>query len=117
MQIGELSAKTGASPRMLRHYEKSGLLSPERSANGYRHYSESDVENVLSVRCLLEVGLSLADATHVTQALCVDQQPSDEDREEALARIRARRDQLSTVIDRLTTEKANLEQIYAELTE
>ena len=31
MQIGELSARTGASVRMLRYYEEQGLLEPRRT--------------------------------------------------------------------------------------
>ena len=39
MQIGELSARTGASVRMLRYYEEQGLLEPRRTGSGYRDYA------------------------------------------------------------------------------
>ncbi|MCK2237758.1 MULTISPECIES: MerR family transcriptional regulator [unclassified Crossiella] len=57
MLIGELSARTGVSPRSLRYYEKQGLLVPGRSVNGYREYPESAVDTVGVVRRLIEAGL------------------------------------------------------------
>jgi DNA-binding transcriptional MerR regulator len=60
MLIGELAARTGASPRSLRYYEQVGLLEPERTFNGYRIYSESDVARVWQIRWLFGAGLSSA---------------------------------------------------------
>lgn len=36
--IGEASARTGWSPRMLRYLESSGFVAPPRTAAGYRRY-------------------------------------------------------------------------------
>ncbi|CAL9528822.1 hypothetical protein SUDANB176_04007 [Streptomyces sp. enrichment culture] len=58
MLIGELSRRTGVSPRLLRYYEAQGLLDVERGPNGYRHYDEESVVTVRQVRALLEAGLS-----------------------------------------------------------
>ncbi|MBT0772602.1 MerR family transcriptional regulator [Kineosporia sp. J2-2] len=60
MRIGELSDRTGASVRSLRHYEASGLLSPQRLGNGYREFPEQAVQTVTRIRALLAAGLSLA---------------------------------------------------------
>ncbi|HEU4807448.1 MAG TPA: MerR family transcriptional regulator [Homoserinimonas sp.] len=57
MRIGELSRRTGVPTRMLRYYEEQGLLTSERSPNGYRDYSETAVENVELVRGLISSGL------------------------------------------------------------
>ncbi|MEU1011060.1 MerR family transcriptional regulator [Streptomyces sp. NPDC005890] len=57
MLIGELAARTGTSPRLLRHYEATGLLTPHRRANGYRDYPEADVPRVHRIRTLLAAGL------------------------------------------------------------
>ena len=57
MKIGELAARTGTSTRMLRYYEQQHLLTPERSANGYRIFGPDDVDRVRRVRSLLEAGL------------------------------------------------------------
>jgi len=42
---------------MLRYYEQQGLLTPERSHNGYRRYTEADVPVVRQVRSLIRAGM------------------------------------------------------------
>ena len=44
MHIAQLEEDLGLSRASIRFYEKEGLLSPERLANGYRDYSEEDLE-------------------------------------------------------------------------
>ncbi|GAA3123214.1 MerR family transcriptional regulator [Planomonospora alba] len=58
MLIGELSRRTGVSPRLLRYYEEQGLLDAERGPNGYRRYDEDSVVAVRQIRALLKAGLS-----------------------------------------------------------
>lgn len=57
MLIGDLAARTGTSERLLRYYERAGLLAPERLPNGYRAYTESDADSVRRIRALLAAGL------------------------------------------------------------
>ncbi|MFB7600832.1 MerR family transcriptional regulator [Streptomyces sp. NPDC056160] len=57
MRIGELSDRTGTPRRMLRYYEEQGLLTSDRSPNGYRDYDERSVDRVLQIRGLLDSGL------------------------------------------------------------
>ncbi|WP_033280677.1 MerR family transcriptional regulator [Streptomyces sp. NRRL F-525] len=57
MLIGELAERTGTSERLLRYYERAGLLRPERLPNGYREYADSDTAVVLRIRALLAAGL------------------------------------------------------------
>ncbi|BDM74040.1 hypothetical protein HEK616_75270 (plasmid) [Streptomyces nigrescens] len=57
MLIGELAERTGTSERLLRYYERAGLLRPERLANGYRAYTDSDAAAVRRIRALLAAGL------------------------------------------------------------
>lgn len=57
LQIGDLAARTGTTPRTLRYYEQRALLAPQRSASGYRLYTEDDVETVRRITLLLGVGL------------------------------------------------------------
>ncbi|MEU4113975.1 MerR family transcriptional regulator [Kitasatospora sp. NPDC028055] len=57
MRIGELARLTETSPRLLRYYEKQGLILPSREANGYRDYDDSQVDRVLQIRGLLDAGL------------------------------------------------------------
>jgi DNA-binding transcriptional MerR regulator len=58
LRIGELSARTGVSPRSLRYYGEQGLLEPARSTSGYRLYPASAVRIVGNIKTLLEAGLN-----------------------------------------------------------
>lgn len=60
MLIGELSRRTGVSPRSLRYYESQGLLAAERGPNGYRVYDPDAVVTVRRIRALLDAGLPTA---------------------------------------------------------
>lgn len=51
LQIGELSAQTGVPSKTIRYYEDIGLLpKPQRAENGYRVYSQDDVERLQFIR-------------------------------------------------------------------
>lgn len=43
MNIAEAERRTGLTRANIRFYEKEGLLTPTRGANGYRDYTEDDV--------------------------------------------------------------------------
>jgi DNA-binding transcriptional MerR regulator len=57
MKIGELAARTGVASRLIRYYEQQGLLSADREPNGYRTYTEADVDRVGRVAGLVQAGL------------------------------------------------------------
>ena len=57
MRIGELSKRTGIPIRMLRYYEERGLLTPGRAANGYRQFTDADVDRATLVSSLIRSGL------------------------------------------------------------
>jgi DNA-binding transcriptional MerR regulator len=59
MRIGEVAALFDVTTKTLRHYEKLGLLDPEREENGYRLYGPEDVLGVQRIRQLQSLGLSL----------------------------------------------------------
>ena len=58
--IGDLSRRTDASPRSLRHYEAAGLIRARRAANGSREYDPETVTQVRRIRALLAAGFNLA---------------------------------------------------------
>ena len=57
MRIGQLAQRTGTSERLLRYYERVGLLDSERLANGYRDYTPEAEQTVRQIRALLAAGL------------------------------------------------------------
>lgn len=60
MLIGEVAERTGISARMLRHYDRLGLLSPSgRTAGGYREYASADLTRLFHIEALRSLGLSL----------------------------------------------------------
>ncbi|WP_414504202.1 MerR family transcriptional regulator [Streptomyces sp. NEAU-L66] len=69
MRIGELAQLTGASPRALRNYEREGLITSERAANGYRVYDAHAAVRVRNICHLLAAGLTLADVHCFTPCL------------------------------------------------
>ena len=60
MRIGELARNTGVSPRSLRHYERAGLICPNRLDSGYRDYDESQVLTVGLIKTLITAGLPVS---------------------------------------------------------
>ncbi len=61
MTIKEIEEATGLSRASVRYYETEGLLSPERSSNGYREYTAEDFETLRRIHLLRLLGFSLED--------------------------------------------------------
>ncbi|AVM00854.1 MerR family transcriptional regulator [Gordonia iterans] len=62
MLIGDVARQSGISARMLRHYDRIGLVVPsQRTPSGYREYSGADLERLVQVESLRTLGLSLAE--------------------------------------------------------
>ncbi|MBC6310927.1 MerR family transcriptional regulator [Listeria sp. FSL L7-1582] len=61
-QIGEFSKLANVSIRSLRHYDKIGLLTPEKinTETNYRHYSAKQLQTINKIQKLKEIGLSLS---------------------------------------------------------
>jgi DNA-binding transcriptional MerR regulator len=63
LRIGEVSKRVGASPELLRAWERRyGLLRPARSAGGLRLYSPADVKRVSLMQQHLAAGMAAAEA-------------------------------------------------------
>lgn len=61
LKIGEFSVLTGISIYMLRHYDKIGLLKPEKveSMNNYRFYGEKQIVRANHIQVLKNLGFGL----------------------------------------------------------
>lgn len=60
LHIGAVAERTELSQRTLRHYDEIDLITPsERSAGGYRLYSEADVERILLIRRMKPLDFTL----------------------------------------------------------
>ncbi len=61
MYIGEVSKRTGASPKAIRLYEKLGLIPiPDRKGK-YRYYKDSDVDLIKVIKESQRVGFKLSE--------------------------------------------------------
>ena len=60
MRIGEVADLLGINPKTIRYYEGIGLLpEPERTAAGYRLYTEDDLDRLSFVKMAQRLGLTL----------------------------------------------------------
>ncbi|WOF24397.1 MerR family transcriptional regulator [Microbacterium betulae] len=104
MRVGELAARTGASVRSLRYYEKQGLIEPQRTSAGHRVYTADHEALVLQVQELFGAGF----CSSVIQELL----PALRDPEEAATFLR---DALAAAEARLESEKHSIETELAGL--
>ena len=58
--VSQVAKLAGVTVRTLHHYDEIGLLSPgERTAAGYRRYTETDLERLQQIRYYRELGFAL----------------------------------------------------------
>ncbi|HIY70947.1 MAG TPA: Cu(I)-responsive transcriptional regulator [Candidatus Luteimonas excrementigallinarum] len=66
MNIGEASAASGVSAKMIRYYEQAGLIPPaDRSQAGYRVYDDADVHRLRFVRRARDLGFAVAEISEL----------------------------------------------------
>ncbi|MBU7441245.1 MerR family transcriptional regulator [Paraburkholderia fungorum] len=61
LTIGELSQRTGASVRSIRHYDEHGLLASVRASNGYRMFPDKAVAQVKQIQRMIATGFTIED--------------------------------------------------------
>lgn len=62
MNIGQASAASGVTAKMIRHYEDTGIIRPARRTEAnYRAYTESDVHVLRFIKRARMLGFGVAD--------------------------------------------------------
>ncbi len=70
LTAAECACRTGLTVRALRVYEELGLISPHRTASGWRYYGERELIRLNTITLLKSAGLTLAQirtATHLNE--------------------------------------------------
>lgn len=66
MTIKEVEERTGLARSNIRFYEKEKLIVPSRNeSNGYRAYSQTDVENIKKIAYLRTLGISIEEIRNI----------------------------------------------------
>ncbi len=66
MNIGEAAKASGVSAKMIRYYEEIKLIPPsDRTASGYRSYSQSDIHRLQFVRRARDLGFQVAEISEL----------------------------------------------------
>lgn len=65
LRIGEIAKMCDISTQTLRYYDKIGILKPINidSETGYRYYSQEQLFELVSIKCLKDIGFSLSGIT------------------------------------------------------
>lgn len=108
MRIGELATRSGVSVRALRYYEEQGLLIPERSPSGQRHYPEDAVGKVGFFQDMYAAGLS---SKNIAELLpCIDTGHTNVQQRRML---HAERDRIHGRISQLQAALRRLDEVIA----
>jgi len=98
MNIGEAAKQSGLSAKMIRHYEETGLISPiHRSGNGYRVYSNDDIQTLCFIRRSRLLGFSSEDIRVLLGLWKDHSRASSEVKKLALAHIKALQEKMDSL--------------------
>lgn len=61
MKTHELEKELGISKHTIFYYEKEGIVTPQRDDNGYRSYSQEDLQKLIMVKFLRNLNISIDD--------------------------------------------------------
>lgn len=67
MTIKEVEERSNMTRANIRFYEKEGLITPQRDPNGYRNYTEQDVDILKRIRLLRTIHLGLEEIRSLSE--------------------------------------------------
>ena len=121
MKINEVETAVGITKKNIRFYEEEGLIAPGREpGNGYRSYSQADVERLQRIKLLRKLDVPLADI----REMLAGQKTLAEGMAQQLERLSTRRKDLDEAIgfcellhgEPGTLEELDVQQTLARLT-
>lgn len=116
MKINEVEAAVGVTKKNIRFYEEEGLITPGREpGNGYRSYSQADVERLRRIKLLRKLDVPLAEIREMLEG----QKTLAEGMAQQLERLSTRRKDLDEAIGfckLLQKDSGSLEELDVEQT-
>ncbi|AVA26116.1 Cu(I)-responsive transcriptional regulator (plasmid) [Rhizobium sp. CB3171] len=113
MNIGQAAKASGVSAKMIRYYEQTGLIqAADRTASGYRDYSEDDVHVLRFIRRARDVGFPVAEIQTLLDLWVNRERQSADVKRIALAHIA----ELRLKIQELEQMAATLEELATKCT-
>ena len=110
MNIGDAARQSGVSPKMIRHYERVGLIpATQRTDSGYRRFAHSDVHTLAFIRHARDLGFSIRQIGDLLDLWRNQRRASSKVKALALAHIA----ELDARIHELEAMKRVLEQLAA----
>lgn len=107
MNISEIAKHSGLSSKMIRDYEKIGLLTPaHRNEKGYRQYQEQDLETLSFIKHARDVDFSLTQIRMLLALKSNPQRTSAQVKEltaEHIAALQSKINRLQSMVDTLQT--------------
>lgn len=104
MNIGQVADRAGLPAKTIRYYEDIGLITPGRSANGYRAFSENDLHKLAFLARARALGFTIEDCRTLLGLYQDDHRASADVKQlatEHLHRIEEKIDQLREMHDTL----------------
>lgn len=115
--VGEVAARFGLTVRTLHHYDETGVLSPsERSAAGYRLYTEPDLARLQQIVVYRRLEMPLEEIRRLLEdGVAIDHLRRQ--RERVMARLDEMRDLVAAIDNALEKEMNNQPMTDADMRE
>lgn len=95
MIVSELAKRAGVTAETVRYYTRSGLLTPKlQGQNGYRYYSDDDLQRLMFVRKAKFLGFELGEISEILKLSKSGNSPCPRVRETLVERIKDTRKKL-----------------------
>ena len=103
MKIKQAEELAGITSKNIRFYEEQGLLQPKRSENGYRNYTQEDVDYLKKIKFLRKLGTPLEEIHRLFQGKSSIRECLEK-REEALEREQRSVEKMRMLAHRMLAE-------------
>jgi len=115
MTVSELARRAGVTAETVRHYTRSGLLTPQRQKqNGYYYYGDSDLVRLLFICKARLLGFGLDDVTEILHMSRYGRSPCPRVRELLEKRLQDNRCRLKE-LESLQTRMEHVAKMWSEM--